>query len=165
MSSRESSFPFPTGSDRLALMSLRQQAGEQCHTCGQTSTQYTTKFRGDKVLYYCKPCEHPVHSDLNLGKSLFGDLTLDHVMDEFGKPVRVTSRRQLLEAEKRYKFRSLIGHSDEANFDKPPQGEHRKLDEIMFDEKKWLYPDVARAMLKEMKEKGDAFDPPSGMRK
>lgn len=83
-------------------------------------------------------------------------MILDHVTDEeTGKPLRITSARQLREAEKRYKFRSLVGHTEEANFDKPPQGEKRNLAQIMLDEGKFLYPDVARSMIKEMRRTGE----------
>ena len=54
-------------------------------------------------------------------KNPFGDLQLEHIHDEFGKPVRVTSSRQLAEAEKRYDFCHMARNYNESNMHDPPQ--------------------------------------------
>ena len=46
---------------------------------------------------------------------------MDHVHDEYGKPIRVTSLRQLQAAESRYNFASVVGNMDDANVNTPPQ--------------------------------------------
>lgn len=74
-------------------------------------------------------------------------MVIEHVRDEEGKPLRVTSRRQLEEAEKKYHFRSLVAHTWEENFDKPPKVAAPTLQEAMFKSNNWLYPDVAKAMI------------------
>lgn len=51
----------------------------------------------------------------------FSDLVLDHVFDERGQKVRVTSIHQLREAEKRYHFSHHVANSMEANFNSPTQ--------------------------------------------
>jgi hypothetical protein len=55
------------------------------------------------------------------GLNLFSDLTLEHVHDERGKPIRVTSIHQLREAEKRYQFSHHVANSMEKNFETPRQ--------------------------------------------
>lgn len=136
-----------------------------CDDCGQETQRYVMKFWAGRAHYSCRVCEHPRHSAIACVNP-YADLTLEHVLDEQGKPVRVTSRRQLEQAEKRYNFRSLVAHTNSDNFDKPPQ--QRKMDAL--DEvtaagragKKdaqgnpigWLYPSVAERMLKECREKG-----------
>ncbi len=127
-----------------------------CHDCRHEVSVYTTKFRAGKILYFCKPCEHPVHSDKTLGHNPFADLTLEHAHDEFGRPVHVSSLRQLHEAEKRYNFRSLIGHTDEAKFNEPPpQRQTPKLTDVMTAQNKWLFPEIAVPMVREMRERGE----------
>ena len=49
------------------------------------------------------------------------DLTLDHVHDEFGQKLHVSSIRELSAAEKRFGFQSVVLNSDAQNFDDPPQ--------------------------------------------
>ena len=49
------------------------------------------------------------------------DYTLNHVHDEFGKPLRVHNIKELSAAEKRLGFQSVVLNSDQQNFDDPPQ--------------------------------------------
>jgi hypothetical protein len=123
-----------------------------CADCQHETTRYVTKFHSGGARTTCHTCEHPVHS--SLAANPYADLTIEHVVTEDGKPLRVTSKRQLLEAEKKYHFRSLVAHTDEANFDKPPQQATGSVADFMTREKKWMYPEVAQAMLREVKEKG-----------
>lgn len=120
-----------------------------CDACRQTTTKFTTKFGPDGgTLTTCSVCETPRHSDFSGhgGGWFSGDgLTLDHVQDETDAPVRVTSARQLREAEARYKFRHHAANYDEANWDKPPQQASGSIQ----DNVKWLYPELAERMLKD----------------
>ncbi len=108
-----------------------------CITCGHTTQRYTSKLtaRGEWI-YECRVCTHP--PVLSGAVTPFSELQLDHVHDEFGQPVRVTSLRQLREAEKRYHFRSCIANTDEENFDKPPKQEQKHLAHHV----KWLEPEI-----------------------
>lgn len=120
-----------------------------CSACGHATTSYTLKFSGASPEATCKICENPRHSlTAGHGESMFADLTIDHVTDEFGKPVRVTSRRQLHEAEKRYRFQHHAANHDQANWDKPPQPQSGSIQ----DNVKWLYPEIAKQQIKDMKE-------------
>ena len=85
---------------------------------------------------------------------MFSDLTLSHVAGEDGRPLRVTSLRQLREAEKKYKFRSWAANQDEKNFDKPPEAPSNRIADHLTKEKKWLFPETANAMLKEIERRG-----------
>jgi hypothetical protein len=50
----------------------------------------------------------------------WSDLTLQHIHDEQGKPIRVTSIHQLREAEKRYEFKHHLANSNSEHFNIPP---------------------------------------------
>ena len=127
-----------------------------CIDCGHPTSVYTVKFRAGKILHSCKVCEHPPTQDRSVANP-YSEMVIDHVTAEDGRPLRVTSKRQLLEAEKKYHFRSLVAHTDEANFDKPPQRQTPNLAEVMTRENKWLYPDIGPRMYKEMKERGEVL--------
>jgi hypothetical protein len=49
------------------------------------------------------------------------DITFDHVNDEFGQKLHVSSLRELSAAEKRLGFQSVVMNADAQNFDDPPQ--------------------------------------------
>lgn len=122
-----------------------------CADCGTETSEYVTKLvmSTGQFRSTCKICEHPVHSSECV--NVFADLTLDHVHDEQGRPLRVTSVRQLREAEKKYHFRSLVAHENEANFDKPPQQQTGTVFDVMTREKRWLYPDTVKSLLEDCK--------------
>ena len=63
------------------------------------------------------------------------DYTLNHVHDEFGKPLRVHSIKELSAAETRLGFQSVVLNSDAQNFDDPPQ--QRRVE--MADVHRWRY--------------------------
>jgi hypothetical protein len=85
----------------------------------------------------------------------FAALRLDHVHDEFGSPLEVTSLRQLQAAEKQYKFRSLVANEREADFDKPPQHRQKDLFEATSEAGGWLHPEIAIPMIEELREAGE----------
>ena len=120
-----------------------------CDECREERDgRYTMCFRAGKVQTVCHACDHPVHGSQAV--NMFSDLTLAHVLDEQGKPVRVTSRRQLHEVERRYHFRSVVAHENEANFDRAPQAPSNQIADHM----KYLYPETAQAMLADIKRRG-----------
>ena len=89
----------------------------KCDQCG--NTVYRIKFRGDQWIGEDCGClrEKVLQSCFNP----FSDLTLDHVFGDDGKPIRVTSLRQLNAAEHRYGFASVVANMDAANVNTPPQ--------------------------------------------
>lgn len=94
--------------------------GETEMTCDKCNeVVYRTRFIGGKWIGVDCNCvqEARIQSCVNP----YGDLTLQHVHGDDGKPVRVTSSRQLSEAEKRYNFSSVARNMDSKNFDAPPQ--------------------------------------------
>lgn len=133
-----------------------------CEDCKHETNRYVTKFFGDRAKTTCFVCEHPPAQSHNVG-SRFSELVLDHVTGDDGKPLRITSIHQLRAAEKKYKFRSVVGNEDECNFDKPPQTNQRSIAEQMTAENKWLFPEIAKPMLREMERNGELM-PVSGRR-
>jgi hypothetical protein len=128
-----------------------------CTTCSRSTIHYKQKLAPEgaasKWIITCHACANPRHSELTANP--LGDLTLTHVTDEAGQPVRVTSLRQLREAEKRYHFSSVVANSDAANFDTPPAHTSGDVLSEMSRENKWLYPEVAEQMLADMRRSGE----------
>lgn len=143
-----------------------------CNACGEDTEHYFMKQTLEGKFYVeCKICNQPRHSAPCTNP--YSDLTLTHVHDDEGKPVRVTSKRQLLQAEKRYNFRSLVAHMNEENFDKPltkPVPEdprdriaHQLSEQVGRRDHKgnklgFLHPEMAIAQLKELKEKNISIE-------
>jgi len=88
-----------------------------CDQCGETC--YRTRYIGGRYLGL--DCRCVTDRTQASTANPYGDLTIEHVHDEKGNPVRVTSSRQLAEAEKRYNFASVVRNFDQANIDRPPQ--------------------------------------------
>jgi hypothetical protein len=84
-------------------------------------------------------------------------MILDHIRTADDRPVHVSSLRQLRQIEKEHKCISLVANTDEARFDDPPQHVPGSAFKTMSDENRSLYPDVAKAMLKDMQEAGEVF--------
>jgi len=84
-------------------------------------------------------------------------LTLDHVRDQNDRPITVTSLRQLREVEKQHRCVSLVANADEKHFDDPPQKRSPTVAEQMSHEGRWLYPEIAEPMYREMKANGEVF--------
>lgn len=88
-----------------------------CEACGETC--YRTRFLAGRWLGLdCRCVTDKAQASCN---NPFGDLTLEHVFDERGNKVRITSSRQLAEAEKRYNFASVVRNQDSTNIDRPPE--------------------------------------------
>ena len=93
---------------------------QACGSCGVPV--FRTRFSAGKWLGVDCGCsrgtviadpDNPFHND--------GSLTLEHIYDERGEKVRVTSRRQLEEAESRFHFNHIPTNMDRANWDRPKQ--------------------------------------------
>ena len=140
-----------------------------CDTCNTVTERYFIKFRDGRSFTECKVCNQPRHSAPSCVNP-YSDLTLTHVHNERGEPVRVTSKRQLLEAEKRYHFKSVVANMNSENFDKPPVGDPcagmHPADRIAKQMQEqvgrrdsrgnklgFLFPEQATQLLKEIKEK------------
>jgi hypothetical protein len=127
-----------------------------CSHCRLLADRYTT--RRDPAthawLVTCHVCAKPRHAG---GGCLnpFAALTLTHARDELDQPIQVSSLRQLRQAEQRYHFKSVVANSDERGFDTPPSTRTPDLFEQMSQETKWLYPDVAESLVREMREAGE----------
>lgn len=75
------------------------------------------------------PCHNP-----------FENLTLHHIHDEQGKPVKVNSRRELEAAEKRYGFVHALSHSlTMEQLDTPPQHEKWAGDLVAASNYQWRW--------------------------
>ena len=90
-----------------------------CDNCGCT-TNSRLRLQGGKFLGvdHCR-CARAARARQSVNNP-FGDLTLEHVKEEFGNPVHVSSIRQLEQAERRLNFSSVILAQDERNIDAPP---------------------------------------------
>lgn len=124
--------------------------------CGHNSPSYIIQY-SPRRRTLCRQCSRPQLRETCANP--FAALTLEHVTDDQGNPLAVTSLRQLRDAEKRYHFSSCVANTDSANFDKPPQSRPASAFDSMTRENRWLYPEVAQAMLKEMQESGEITIP------
>ena len=88
-----------------------------CESCGESC--YRTVWRSGRFIGVDCRCysEKVQASTINP----YGDLTLDHVYGHDGKPIRVTSSRQLSRAEQDHNFISVVRNMDSANIDRAPQ--------------------------------------------
>jgi hypothetical protein len=124
-----------------------------CDECQREADHYVRKLTKTGFRTQCRACKTGrVRPSVY---SPFADMRIDHVHGHDGKALRVTSLRQLYEAEKEFKFKSCVGHTDEARFDDPPQQTKDTAHDIMTRENKWLYPDVAKQMVRDMKASGE----------
>lgn len=93
-----------------------------CDRCGERV--YRARIipsTGKRIGYDCA-CARPevvVEADNPFRND--GELRLQHIHSEDGKPLRVTSRRQLEEAQQRYHFNHIPSGMDRANWDMPKQ--------------------------------------------
>ena len=131
--------------------------------CGHDSSSFTVQRGARGMKRVCRNCRNP-----RLRESVFNPfaaLELEHVSDDMGQPLRVSSLRQLREAEKRYEFKSLVANERESDFDKPPQHRQKSLVEQMSEpyrdeegnwhESHFLYPEIARELAAEMVLEGE----------
>jgi transcription initiation factor TFIIIB Brf1 subunit/transcription initiation factor TFIIB len=91
---------------------------QKCDRCGETVYRVKLLGNGQWVGEDCGCLRTKVVAETN---NPFSELTLEHCHDEYGKPIRVTSLRQLQAAENRYGFASVVANMDDANVNTPPQ--------------------------------------------
>ena len=93
---------------------------QQCSQCGQDN--YRLTFVGGKWLgTECGCIRLRILRDMDNPFATAGELTLQHVHDSEGRPVRVTSLRELRQAESKFGFEHVASNADRANWDKPRQ--------------------------------------------
>lgn len=120
--------------------------------CGHEASSYAIRPTRMGMRTCCRQCAHPpVRSVANP----YAGLTLDHATNEQGNPVRVDSLRQMREAEKRFKFKSLVANERSSDFDKPPQTRVPDLFEQTSAAGNWLYPELAEQQIRELREAGE----------
>jgi hypothetical protein len=122
--------------------------------CGHESPHYAIRLTPAGPRTCCRPCRSPRLRPQSVANP-FADLTLEHVHDDHGAPLRVTSLRRLQQAEQRHRFRSLVANTREAEFDKPPQTRVGDLFEQTTEAGGWLYPEIAEQQIREMRESGE----------
>lgn len=124
-----------------------------CSSCGNESPSYSVRLtpRGRRIV--CRNCTRP--HPRSRCHNPYSSLTLDHVHDAHGQPLHVTSLRQMQEAEKKYRFKSLVANECEADFDKPPQTRVGDMFEQTTEAGGWLYPEIAEQQVREMRESGE----------
>lgn len=126
-----------------------------CDQCNHEASVYTRKATRSGMKTVCRSCQTGrVRTSVY---NPFAELVLDHVRDHNDRPVHVSSLRQLREVEKQHHCVSLIANSDERNFDTPPQKKSPTVADQMGREGKWLYPEIAEPMYREMREAGEVF--------
>ena len=123
-----------------------------CSQCGYDSPTFSIRITPRGPRRICRHCRSPRSRESVVNPY---DLTLDHVHDHSGQPLRVSSLRQLQAAEKEFQFKSLVANENENRFDEPPQHKPRDLFDAMTDENKWLFPDIGPAMVQELRESGE----------
>ena len=89
-----------------------------CKQCGGTVGRL--RLVGDGFVGVDCGCAGRTPLRKEAEKNVYSDLTLDHVFDERGNKVRVTSSRQLSEAQKRYDFASVVHSMNAENIDRAP---------------------------------------------
>ena len=90
-----------------------------CKQCG--GTVGVLRLVGDGFVGVDCGCASRGTLRREAGQNPYGDLRLDHVHGEDGKPIRVTSSRQLSAAEQRYGFASVVRNQNSENIDRAPQ--------------------------------------------
>ena len=90
-----------------------------CDGCGETVYRNIYQPESHKWLGVDCGCTRKARLTWNV-ESAF-KIKLEHVHDEFGKPVSVNSIREMSAAEKRYGFQSVVLNADAQNFNDPPQ--------------------------------------------
>ncbi len=89
-----------------------------CKQCGQTIARERFLPDSGKWVGVDCGCARTLAS-VSLANP-YSDLTLDHIFDERGQKVRVTSIHQLREAEKRFGFKHHVANMEEKHFSVAP---------------------------------------------
>ena len=94
-----------------------------CDQCGERVHRARVLLSGLTVGYDCKctRVDAGMQVDFDNPFRTAGELRLSHIYGDDGKPLRVTSRRQLEEAQQKYHFNHIPTNMDRANWDSPKQ--------------------------------------------
>jgi len=93
---------------------------QACGGCGESV--FRARFSGGKWLGVdCGCSRESIVVDADNPFRASGELVLEHVHDTDGKPLRVTSMRQLEAAQNRLHFNHIPSNMDRANWDRPKQ--------------------------------------------
>lgn len=120
--------------------------------CGHDSPHYSVRITRMGARTCCRACRYPTVRSI---ANPYTGMILEHVHDDHGQSLRVDSIRQLQDAEKRFRFKSLVANERSADFDKPPQTRPTDLFEQMTESGGWLYPEIAEQQIREMRESGE----------
>lgn len=102
----------------------------KCDSCGRDVFRAT--FMPESKRYLGVDCGCKKEAMLTSAFNPWSDVTLAHVHNEKGEPIRITSVHQMREAEKRYGFEHHLANANEVNFSTPRQqkaysvGDHYK---------------------------------------
>lgn len=121
-------------------------------SCGHESSAYSVRLTRLGPHTCCRACAFPRICSV---ANPYDNFELEHVHDDNGRPLRVTSLRQMHEAERRHRFKSLVANERSADFDKPPQTRVPDLFEQTSARGGWLYPELAEQQIREMRETGE----------
>lgn len=95
---------------------------QKCGSCGKD--QYRVTFVASTSQWLGAECgclRTRILRDMDNPFATSGELVLDHVMDGSGNKVRVTSMRELRQAENKFNFEHVASNNDRSNWDKPKQ--------------------------------------------
>lgn len=95
---------------------------QACSSCGKDN--YRVVFVAGTAQWLGAECgclRTRILRDMDNPFSTAGELVLDHVHDGDGRPVRVTSLRELRIAESKFNFEHVASNNDRSNWDKPKQ--------------------------------------------
>ena len=92
-------------------------------TCAKCEKYVVTqRFMGGQFLgVECGCAFVRINADADNPFRVSGELVLEHIHGDDGKPLRVTSRRQLEEAQKKHHFNHVPSNMDRKNWDTPTQ--------------------------------------------
>jgi hypothetical protein len=90
-----------------------------CDTCGKPV--YRVKYFASSQNFVGVDCGCARERAVLSVNGSFSDLTITHIHGDDGKPIRVTSLRQLREAEKKYNFVHRVANYDGENINIPEQ--------------------------------------------
>lgn len=109
-----------------------------CEGC--TQSVYRTIFNTAKKQWLGVECGCTRRARAQMSTGSMFDITFDHVHDQFGNKVHVSSIRELERAEKTFGFQSVVLNKDAQNFDDAPQ--QPKVDVASLH--KWKFSDQER---------------------
>jgi len=95
---------------------------QTCGSCGKDN--YRVVFVAGRSQWLGAECgclRVQILRDMDNPFATAGELVLDHVRNGDGQKVRVTSLRELRQAESKFNFEHVASNNDRANWDKPKQ--------------------------------------------